>query len=355
MLRSVLGCSYLLSARLCASRLLSSQKLNFYKWGMVVGAGVCACLLNATPLLAQERNSSTLLERLHESRAQDVTAQTTTTVEQATDTSVVESATAAPVPSSPVAADGSPPIPFAQPIIGPSVQHSRAAAPVAINPRVTESIAIASNSQPKQSMAASPAPVQSIATVSSREALLGVTGYGIGQSSIGTGLDVIHNPEDMDRRSTEIHTSLVHVPEDYVFPNVGPNERWIRVDLGEQQVIAYEGLTPVRAFIVSTGLLGTQTVTGEFRVRMKVSNQVMSGVGYSLPNVQWVMYFHSEYALHGSYWHENFGNPMSHGCVNMTNADSKWLFDFAGPVWDGVTVWHRSTEENPGTRVVVHQ
>ena len=375
MTRPVLGFSHLLSAQNCAARSLIQHfltrhvspgwQLNSAKWGMIIATGICACLLNGTPLLAQEGSNSTLLERLHESRTQEVTTQTMTTVEQSTGTAVVESASAAPIPNPSTVADGSPPIPFAQPIIGPSVQGSRAAAPVAASAQAAQSTAVASSTQPVQSVAGSPAPVQSVAgspapvqsvaTVSSRESLLGVTGYGIGQSSIGTGLDVIHYADDMAQRSTEIHTSLVHVPEGYIFPNVGPTERWIRVDLGEQQVIAYEGLTPVRAFIASTGLLRTQTVTGEFRVRMKVSNQVMSGDDFRLPNVQWVMYFHSEYALHGSYWHENFGNPMSHGCVNMTNADAKWLFDFAGPVWDGETVWYRSTEENPGTRVVVHQ
>lgn len=133
-------------------------------------------------------------------------------------------------------------------------------------------------------------------------------------------------------------------------------EKWIDVDLSEQCVVAYEGAKPVRAFIVSTGLPGTPTVTGEFRIRMKVRSQTMSGPGYYLPNVEWVQYFYDEYAFHGTYWHDNFGQPMSRGCVNMTDEDAGWLFDWAGPAFDhdGPT-WQRPNEEHPGTIVIVHE
>ncbi len=130
-------------------------------------------------------------------------------------------------------------------------------------------------------------------------------------------------------------------------------ERWIRVDLSEQLVVAYEGEQPVRAFVISSGLPRTPTVTGTFRIRTKVRQQVMSGEGYYLPNVQWVQYFYADYGFHGTYWHSNFGNPMSRGCINMTNADAKWLFDWAGPTWDGKTTWYKSTTDNPGTLVIV--
>jgi len=185
--------------------------------------------------------------------------------------------------------------------------------------------------------------------------LAGHTGYGYGASKIGRGREVLANADDMDARSTVFDLSLVTVPESFVFPDVLAGERWIRVDLGNQQVVAYEGEESVRAFVVSTGLPSYPTVTGEFRIRMKVSEQTMSGDGYYLPGVKWVQYFYEEYGFHGTYWHEDFGIPKSHGCVNMTNADAKWLFDWAGPVWDQETVWFRSTSENPGTLVLVHE
>ena len=336
MTKSVIGHTQLLYPKSFAG-----NNLGVIRWGIIGLIGICCWLLSSAPLLAQEVDSSSnLLQRLRAARTQEVAS--------------TGEAAVAPAVSSPLVVDGTPPLPFAQPQLGPNVVPIQSTSIVqsASVAQSDQSVSVASASVAQNASAEQGA--LHAATVSSRETLLGVTGYGFGQSSIGTGLDIIHNAEDMEARSTEIDPSLIHVPEDFTFPDIAANERWIRVDLGEQQVVAYEGMTPVRAFIASTGLPGTQTVTGEFRVRTKVSRQVMSGVGYSLPNVKWVMYFHSEYALHGSYWHENFGNPMSHGCVNMTNADSKWLFDFAGPVWDGQTVWYHSTEENPGTRVVVH-
>ncbi len=137
-------------------------------------------------------------------------------------------------------------------------------------------------------------------------------------------------------------------------------EKWIDVDLSEQRVVAYEGVKPVRAFIVSTGLPATPTVQGKFRIRLKVRSQTMTGGSpeyghYNLPNVQWVQYFYEGYSFHGTYWHNKFGQPMSHGCVNMTNTDAQWLFDWAGPVYDlEGTVWQKPTKNNVGTLVMVH-
>ena len=127
--------------------------------------------------------------------------------------------------------------------------------------------------------------------------------------------------------------------------------KWIRVDLSEQIVVAYEGDRPIRAFVVSSGLKRTPTVTGEFRIKTKVKSQTMTGgegaYYYSLPNVKWVQYFYQEYSFHGTYRHNNFGEPKSHGCLNMTNADAKWLFDWAGPEWDGRSAWFHSSRRQP--------
>lgn len=159
--------------------------------------------------------------------------------------------------------------------------------------------------------------------------------------------------DDVDRRTTAFFPQAATLAQ--LTPVTVPSDenRWIRVDLSEQMVIAYEHDRPVRGFIISSGLPRTPTVTGEFRIRTKVREQVMSGENYYLPGVQWVQYFYADYSFHGTYWHNNFGNPMSHGCLNMTNADAKWLFDWAGPKWDGRTIWYKSTEANPGTLVIV--
>jgi len=108
-----------------------------------------------------------------------------------------------------------------------------------------------------------------------------------------------------------------------------PSSRWVDVNLTTQSMTAFEGDTPVRYFIVSTGLWNTPTVTGQFNIYLRYDSQTMSGPGYYLPGVQWVQYFYQGYALHGTYWHNNFGQPMSHGCINMTNDDALWLYQWA--------------------------
>jgi len=105
--------------------------------------------------------------------------------------------------------------------------------------------------------------------------------------------------------------------------------RWIDVDLTHQSVYAYEGDTIVNSFIVSTGTWATPTVTGQYKVYVKYRSAKMSGPGYYLPNVPYIMYFYGSYGLHGTYWHNNFGTPMSHGCVNLRTEDAEWLFNWA--------------------------
>ena len=114
-----------------------------------------------------------------------------------------------------------------------------------------------------------------------------------------------------------------------VSPPVGNGGRWIEVNLTEQRVYAWEGSTLMNSFIVSTGTWQTPTVTGTYHIWNKTRIQAMSGPGYYLPNVPWVMYFYKDYGFHGTYWHNNFGTPMSHGCVNLTIPDSEWLYNFA--------------------------
>lgn len=110
------------------------------------------------------------------------------------------------------------------------------------------------------------------------------------------------------------------------YPAQGNGERWIDVDLSEQRVYAYEGDVIVNTFVVSTGLPETPTVTGRFKIWIKVRVQDMSGPGYYLRDVPYVMFFYEDYALHGTYWHNNFGTPMSRGCVNLRVDDAAWLY-----------------------------
>jgi len=113
-----------------------------------------------------------------------------------------------------------------------------------------------------------------------------------------------------------------------VYPKVGKNEPWIDVDLTHQTAYAFTGRTLERSFLVSTGTWLHPTVTGEYRIYVKYLYADMVGPGYYLPDVPYVMYFYSGYSLHGTYWHNNFGTPMSHGCVNFSIPDAGWIYGF---------------------------
>ena len=115
-------------------------------------------------------------------------------------------------------------------------------------------------------------------------------------------------------------------------PSVAPSNgyRYIEINLSNQTLTAWQGGTAMLHTSVSTGTSRTPTVTGRFPIYMKLSSQHMTGPGYSLPGVPWVMYFYQGYAIHGTYWHNNFGTPMSHGCINMRTNEAEFLYSWAG-------------------------
>lgn len=141
----------------------------------------------------------------------------------------------------------------------------------------------------------------------------------------------------------------------------------IEVDLANQKVYAYEGNNKLFDFTVSTGKWGP-TPTGTFRIWAKVRSQLMSGgnqaIGtyYYLPNVPFVQFFYNNeipkfrgYSFHGTYWHNNFGHPMSHGCINMKSEDAAKLYDWTSPVVTNPKAWSTlASATNPGTEVVIY-
>ena len=111
--------------------------------------------------------------------------------------------------------------------------------------------------------------------------------------------------------------------------SAGGGVRWIDVSLSKQMLYAYEGNTIVKSFLVSTGVKQFPTVTGQYHIYVKYLYTLMHGDGYYLPNVPYTMYFYKSYGIHGTYWHHNFGHPMSHGCVNMYTPDAEWMYYWA--------------------------
>lgn len=159
----------------------------------------------------------------------------------------------------------------------------------------------------------------------------------------------VPRPDPADTRVRGLHVTPAGV------------EKWIEVDLSDFRLTAWEGDKKVYEFLVSTGRPGYRTVTGEFRVWRKVKVQAYRGGSkargdyYFLPNVRDSLFFHGGYAIHAAYWHVLFGKQnISHGCVNVHPDNMKLLYEWAGPAMpDGVKALN-STEENPGTRVVIH-
>lgn len=118
-------------------------------------------------------------------------------------------------------------------------------------------------------------------------------------------------------------------PKVYLPSGVEKGEVWIDVDLTTQQLRVYKGKNLQNTFIVSTGTWRTPTVTGQYRVYVKYAAADMAGPGYYLADVPYVMYFYEGYGIHGTYWHNNFGTPMSHGCVNLQTDNAQWVYNKA--------------------------
>jgi hypothetical protein len=146
---------------------------------------------------------------------------------------------------------------------------------------------------------------------------------------------------------------------------LAPGEKWVDVNLGQENLVAFEGDKPVFATLISSGrhdedpAKDHSTRPGEFRVREKhisatMDNDTATDGPYSIEDVPWIMYFDGSTALHGAFWHSRFGHERSHGCVNMTPYDAHELFGWVGPTlplgWHGV----HATDVNQGTRVIVH-
>lgn len=157
-------------------------------------------------------------------------------------------------------------------------------------------------------------------------------------------------------RGTIVREDALRIAELRARPaSVPEGSRWIHVSLARQVLVAYEGDRPVFAALVSTGREGFETPSGTFRIQSKHVSTTMDdpdagAEAYSIEDVPWTMYFEGSYALHAAFWHESFGRPRSHGCVNLAPADARWLFQWTTPAlppgWHGIV-----SPRNTGTYV----
>jgi len=157
---------------------------------------------------------------------------------------------------------------------------------------------------------------------------------------------------------------MVVVPELKEFPTWATKGRkWIDVSILRQTLVAYEGTRPVFATMVSTGADGLgdpkethSTVLGAFLIHTKHVSVTMRGNEpgdtYDLQDVPYAQFFHEGYALHGAYWHDGFGTPRSHGCINLSPQDAAWLFAWTDP--EVPKGWHGKLQLRGGTLVYTH-
>jgi hypothetical protein len=164
----------------------------------------------------------------------------------------------------------------------------------------------------------------------------------------------------LGRDGTMVRDTTVRILRHRDRPSGIPTDaKWIHVRLSTQSLVAYEGDRAVFATLVSTGKEGFETPTGLFRIQSKHVSTTMDDDenpegAYSIEDVPWTMYFHGNYALHGAFWHYTFGRVRSHGCVNLSPADARWLFQWSTPTlpasWHGIFSHPR---RNPGTFVYI--
>lgn len=136
------------------------------------------------------------------------------------------------------------------------------------------------------------------------------------------------------------------------------SEKWIKISLAEKKLWAMEGDRVVYEIPISSGRPGYPTVKGEFRVWRKTRYQRYLSRNpnnpYNLPNVPCSLFFYKGFAIHGAYWHDDFGiKNRSSGCVNVSTTNACTIYDWAGPDTGGKGAIN-SSSENPGVRVVVY-
>lgn len=134
-----------------------------------------------------------------------------------------------------------------------------------------------------------------------------------------------------------------------------PGKR-IEVDLKRQRIIAYEGSQPVFTARTATGYFPGDTPQGEYRIERKQPTRHMAsdleGNEFDLPGVPWVCYISwTGVSLHGTYWHNNYGTPQSHGCINLSPEAAKWIYRWTDPF---VPVNEDFVASDQGTRVIVY-
>ncbi len=177
---------------------------------------------------------------------------------------------------------------------------------------------------------------------------------------IDNNTEAIYNNQKID--PPKIYLSDKDLKPTVLADSTGTGEKHIYIDLTTQTLSAYQGDALFFQTPVSTGKW-RETPTGDFRIWVKLrATRMTGGQGadfYDLPNVPFVMFFGNSqvspglgFSLHGAYWHNNFGHPMSHGCVNMRPIDAEKLYNWVNPTTEGYTTYASSKDQ--GTLITIY-
>lgn len=177
-----------------------------------------------------------------------------------------------------------------------------------------------------------------------------------------TGIDPIQTVAMWNNLPLRPLTTLVETLSPFQRQVLGSStdEKWIEIDLSDQKLIAHQGNSIFLESLISSGLFG-KTPPGQYAIWYKIRATKMEGGNraantyYYLPNVPYTMFFKGDFGIHGTYWHQNFGKPMSHGCVNAPTPIAEKLFYWTDPQVPEGQWAIRATDANPGTRVVIHE
>lgn len=159
--------------------------------------------------------------------------------------------------------------------------------------------------------------------------------------------EYVVGPQQIAVLRQDVRVATWHAKPD----GLGSDAKWIHINLSQQTLVAYEGTRPVLASLVSSGIQGRDTPTGLYQINRKFITKTMRGPDdehgwYEVGEVPWTFYYRGNFAIHGAYWHNVFGETRSHGCTNLPPADARWLFVWLDPQLPNG--WHAQFQRDHG-------
>ncbi len=151
-------------------------------------------------------------------------------------------------------------------------------------------------------------------------------------------VELVKKKEDLEVESKGNESKIASLKKELAkLSSPSVSGKRIDVDISEQKLVAYDGYDVVRSYTISSGEPGRDTPLGSFKISNKYGTKTYSGSDYYYPNTKWNMRYSGPYLIHTAWWHNDFGTPVSHGCINMKESEAGWLYQWA-PIGTPVVV-----------------